>query len=44
MDAGVVMNPGGGTNCAQYGQQCTDSAQCCNGVPCTNGFCVTLVR
>ena len=25
--------------CALYGQQCTSSGQCCNGVPCSGGFC-----
>jgi hypothetical protein len=26
-------------SCALYGQLCTVSADCCNGVPCTNGRC-----
>ncbi len=26
-------------SCALYGQQCTTSGDCCNGVPCTNGRC-----
>jgi hypothetical protein len=26
-------------SCALYGQICTTSADCCNGVPCTNGRC-----
>jgi hypothetical protein len=25
--------------CALYGQTCTASSQCCNGVPCSGGFC-----
>jgi len=43
-DAGTVTTPGGGTTCAQYGQQCTTGADCCNTTPCTNGFCVTQVN
>jgi hypothetical protein len=30
---------GGGVACAQYGQACTQSSDCCNGVPCTVGTC-----
>lgn len=41
-DAGTTG--GGGTTCSQYGQQCTSSAMCCNGTPCTNGFCITPVN
>jgi hypothetical protein len=29
--------PDGG--CADYGQLCSSSGQCCNGVPCTSGRC-----
>jgi len=36
---------GGGTDggCTLYGQICTTSSDCCNGVPCTNGRCETPV-
>jgi hypothetical protein len=27
--------------CAQYGQLCSMSSDCCNGIPCTVGRCVT---
>jgi hypothetical protein len=45
-DAGTTnpTTPGGGTTCSQYGQQCTSSAQCCNGTPCTGGYCVSGVN
>jgi hypothetical protein len=26
--------------CALYGQTCATNADCCDGVPCTNGFCI----
>jgi hypothetical protein len=29
-----------GIPCAQYGQLCNNSGDCCNGVPCTNGRCL----
>jgi len=43
-DGGTTGLDGGGTSggdagCALYGQICTTSAECCNGVPCTNGRC-----
>jgi hypothetical protein len=31
---------GGDTECAEYGQACDDATDCCNTVPCTNGFCI----
>ncbi|MDH5675480.1 MAG: hypothetical protein OEZ06_25380 [Myxococcales bacterium] len=35
--------PDGGTpdagSCAEYGQICSQSSDCCNGVPCTDGIC-----
>lgn len=43
-DGGATGGGGGGTTCSQYGQQCSAAATCCNGVPCTNGFCVTAVN
>jgi len=27
-------------SCGLYGQQCTQTSDCCNGVPCTGGICV----
>jgi hypothetical protein len=30
--------------CAEYGQQCTTSSDCCNGVPCSGGQCIVTVR
>jgi hypothetical protein len=35
-DSGTGGTDGG---CALYGQICTTSSDCCNGVPCTNGRC-----
>jgi hypothetical protein len=29
----------GGGNCVVYGQICTQTGQCCSGVPCTGGRC-----
>lgn len=29
----------GGVPCSLYGQTCNDTADCCNGVPCTSGRC-----
>ncbi len=46
-DAGVAPDGGGGTDaggppgCALYGQVCTLSGDCCDGVPCTGGRCRT---
>jgi hypothetical protein len=31
-------------SCALYGQVCTASSQCCYGVPCTNGRCVSPIQ
>jgi hypothetical protein len=36
-DGGAPPPPDGG--CASYGQLCSTSADCCNGIPCTNGRC-----
>jgi hypothetical protein len=45
-DAGVP--PDSGTPCGDYGQACTDSSDCCNGVPCTavevGRFCLYPLR
>jgi hypothetical protein len=40
-DGGTTPPPDAGTpgNCALYGQMCTQSSQCCSGVPCTGGTC-----
>jgi hypothetical protein len=40
-DGGVIQPPdsGAGSNCALYGQTCMGNADCCSGVPCTNGTC-----
>jgi hypothetical protein len=48
-DGGTTTTDGGTTDagdastpppCALYGQVCSTSGDCCNGVPCTNGRCV----
>jgi hypothetical protein len=43
--SGGSSSSSGGTpdsgSCALYGQQCTTSADCCNGIPCTAGRCVS---
>jgi hypothetical protein len=43
---GTTVNPttGGGpgpapTSCSLYGQTCTQTSECCDGVPCTSGRC-----
>jgi hypothetical protein len=35
---------GGPPPCAEYGQVCTTNGDCCNGVPCTNGRCVYIIK
>jgi hypothetical protein len=30
--------------CAEYGQVCTVSGDCCNGVPCVGGRCLIIVN
>jgi hypothetical protein len=37
--SGGAGDSGGGGGCALYGQVCTESTQCCNGVPCASGRC-----
>jgi hypothetical protein len=37
---GYVPPPG----CAEYGQVCTVSGDCCNGVPCIGGRCLIIVN
>ncbi|HTM45474.1 MAG TPA: hypothetical protein VL137_10990, partial [Polyangiaceae bacterium] len=51
-DGGGTTTPDGGNpppppnppNCADYGQGCNTTADCCNGVPCTGGFCKIVIR
>ncbi len=38
------IQPDAGGSCAEYGQVCTAGADCCNGVPCSAGRCVYIVR
>jgi hypothetical protein len=40
-DGGGADGGDGGAppTCALYGQTCTKSADCCDGVPCTGGTC-----
>jgi hypothetical protein len=44
--SGSGSSSGGGydAGCALYGQVCTSSAQCCNGVPCTMGRCIEQIQ
>ncbi|MEP7050338.1 MAG: hypothetical protein ABJB12_08305, partial [Pseudomonadota bacterium] len=35
---------GGYPTCSEYGQICAADSDCCNGVPCTGGACVYLVK
>jgi hypothetical protein len=35
---------GGTPQCAEYGQACTVSGDCCNQVPCTGGFCLIQIN
>jgi hypothetical protein len=30
--------------CSEYGQSCSVAGDCCNGVPCTSGFCVYPIQ
>jgi hypothetical protein len=43
VDAGSPP-PDGPGSCTQYGQLCTTSAECCDGVPCTAGRCIIIVN
>jgi hypothetical protein len=40
-DAGSTP-PDSGLSCSAYGQICTQTSDCCNNVPCTNGRCQFL--
>lgn len=39
--AGTAGTPG---TCALYGQICAQDGDCCDGIPCTNGQCVVVVK
>jgi hypothetical protein len=39
-DGGGGEGGGGSGSCSQYGQICQAAANCCNGLPCTNGRCI----
>jgi hypothetical protein len=47
-DAGTVDSgsppppPADGGLCALYGQMCISSADCCNNIPCSGGYCVVF--
>ena len=50
-DGGIVTPPGDASPdtgtppaCADYGQVCSVSGDCCNGVPCAGGRCVIIVN
>jgi hypothetical protein len=50
-DAGTVTPPdatvpdsGVPPSCAEYGQVCASTSDCCNGVPCVGGHCIILVN
>jgi hypothetical protein len=34
--------PADAGRCALYGQVCTTSADCCNNIPCSGGYCVVF--
>jgi hypothetical protein len=46
LDANIPDVPSDGPKptCAEYGQVCTMTSDCCNSVPCTNGRCVYIVK
>jgi hypothetical protein len=43
-DGGITPPPDAGKTCALYGQICTTTADCCNGVPCTGGRCEVPIQ
>jgi hypothetical protein len=47
-DGGTIVPDGGASypdaGCALYGQVCTTSADCCYGIPCTNGHCESPIQ
>lgn len=42
--AGSGGTAGTPTVCSEYGQICGQDSDCCNGVPCNNGICATVVK
>jgi len=42
VDSGVDSGPPPPPPCALWGQTCSVSGDCCNGIPCTGGRCRTL--
>lgn len=42
--SGGAGGTGGGSTCAEYGQQCGVDGDCCNDVPCTGGICTYIVK
>jgi hypothetical protein len=45
-DGGTLVGEGGSpeAGCALYGQVCTTAANCCYGLPCTNGRCESPIQ
>jgi hypothetical protein len=43
-DATIDLPPPPPPVCSEYGQTCGTGADCCNAVPCTNGFCVYPIQ
>jgi hypothetical protein len=43
-DAPPPPPPDAGRPCSEYGQVCTASGDCCNGVPCINGRCIYIIK
>jgi hypothetical protein len=43
-EGGPPPGDAGPPPCAEYGQQCTVNGDCCNGVPCTGGRCIQILR
>jgi hypothetical protein len=41
---GAVVDTGVPPSCAQYGQVCMTTSDCCNAVPCVGGRCVIIVN
>jgi hypothetical protein len=41
---GTAGTAGTPTACSEYGQLCDTDGDCCNGIPCTNGICVVVVK
>jgi hypothetical protein len=47
-DAGTITvdasppPPADAGTCALYGQACVSSADCCNNIPCSGGYCIVF--